>query len=135
MRVVGEIMAYTSKNMPKYNSISISGTKRAHHTHPHTRTHALLALLLERKCLAAAGYALTFVFFWKPPPLSAGYHIQEAGADASLELAYTIADGLEYVRTGMAQGIATALTVSYVVRCGAVRCGAGTKRVGKSSGR
>jgi len=58
MRVVGEIMAYTSKNMPKYNSISISG-----------------------------------------------YHIQEAGADASLELAYTIADGLEYVRTGMAQGL------------------------------
>lgn len=54
MRVVGEIMAYTSKNMPKYNSISISGTKRAH------RTHALPALLLlERKCLAAVGYALT----------------------------------------------------------------------------
>jgi len=58
MRIVGEIMAYTAKNMPKYNSISISG-----------------------------------------------YHIQEAGADASLELAYTIADGLEYVRTGMAQGL------------------------------
>lgn len=33
-----------------------------------------------------------------------GYHIQEAGADAALELAYTLADGLEYVRTGMAQG-------------------------------
>jgi len=58
MRIVGDIMGYTSKNMPKYNSISISG-----------------------------------------------YHIQEAGADAVLELAFTLADGLEYVRTGTSQGL------------------------------
>eukprot|EP01088_Endostelium_zonatum_P013609 TRINITY_DN2831_c0_g4_i1.p1 TRINITY_DN2831_c0_g4~~TRINITY_DN2831_c0_g4_i1.p1 ORF type:complete len:766 (+),score=198.02 TRINITY_DN2831_c0_g4_i1:14-2311(+) len=54
MRIVGDIMAYTAKEMPKYNSISISG-----------------------------------------------YHIQEAGADAALELAFTLADGLEYLRTGV----------------------------------
>ena len=53
MKIIGDIFAYTSKNMPKYNSISISG-----------------------------------------------YHIQEAGADAVLELALTVADGLEYCRTG-----------------------------------
>jgi methylmalonyl-CoA mutase len=58
MRIVGDIFAYSSKNMPKYNSISISG-----------------------------------------------YHIQEAGADAVLELALTIANGLEYCRTGLAAGI------------------------------
>ncbi|KAJ3408492.1 hypothetical protein HDV05_004969 [Chytridiales sp. JEL 0842] len=58
MRLIGDIFEYTSKNMPKYNSISISG-----------------------------------------------YHIQEAGADAVLELAFTIADGLEYIRTGMKAGM------------------------------
>ncbi|MCF3935579.1 methylmalonyl-CoA mutase [Acuticoccus sp. M5D2P5] len=58
MRIVSDIFAYTAKNMPKYNSISISG-----------------------------------------------YHMQEAGATADLELAYTIADGLEYVRTGVAAGL------------------------------
>jgi methylmalonyl-CoA mutase len=58
MRIVGDIFAYTSKNMPKFNSISISG-----------------------------------------------YHIHEAGAPAHLELAYTLADGLEYIRTGIAAGI------------------------------
>jgi len=58
MRIVGDIMAYTSKNMPLYNSISISG-----------------------------------------------YHIQEAGADTALELAFTIADGLEYIKCGMKNGI------------------------------
>lgn len=57
MRIVGDIMAYTSKNMPKFNSISISG-----------------------------------------------YHIQEAGANAVVELAFTIADGLEYIRTGVKAG-------------------------------
>jgi len=57
MRIVGDIMEYTSKFMPKYNSISISG-----------------------------------------------YHIQEAGANAVLELAFTIADGLEYIRCGMNRG-------------------------------
>ena len=50
MRIIGDIIAYTSKNMPRYNSISISG-----------------------------------------------YHMQEAGANSALELAYTIADGLVYV--------------------------------------
>jgi len=50
MRIISDIFGYTSKNMPKYNSISISG-----------------------------------------------YHLQEAGANASLELAYTIANGIEYV--------------------------------------
>jgi methylmalonyl-CoA mutase len=59
MRIVGDIIAYTAHQMPKFNSISISG-----------------------------------------------YHIQEAGATADLELAYTLADGLEYVRTGLAAGLA-----------------------------
>jgi methylmalonyl-CoA mutase len=54
MRIIADIFRYTSKNMPLYNSISISG-----------------------------------------------YHMQEAGATATLELAYTIADGLEYCRTGL----------------------------------
>ncbi len=58
MRIVGDIFAYTSKTMPKFNSISISG-----------------------------------------------YHIHEAGAPAHLELAYTLADGLEYIRTGLAAGM------------------------------
>lgn len=58
MRIVGDIMEYTSSYMPKYNSISISG-----------------------------------------------YHIQEAGADAALELAFTLADGLEYLKTGTKRGV------------------------------
>jgi len=58
MRIVGDIFAYTSKYMPKFNSISISG-----------------------------------------------YHMQEAGATADLEMAYTLADGLEYLRTGQAAGL------------------------------
>ncbi|MFA6288800.1 MAG: methylmalonyl-CoA mutase [Opitutaceae bacterium] len=58
MRIIADIFGYTSKNMPKFNSISISG-----------------------------------------------YHMQEAGATADLELAYTLADGLEYLRTGTAAGI------------------------------
>eukprot|EP01126_Amoeba_proteus_P024764 TRINITY_DN2486_c0_g1_i19.p1 TRINITY_DN2486_c0_g1~~TRINITY_DN2486_c0_g1_i19.p1 ORF type:complete len:591 (-),score=127.86 TRINITY_DN2486_c0_g1_i19:110-1882(-) len=57
MRIIRDIMSYTSARMPKFNSISISG-----------------------------------------------YHIQEAGADATLELAFTLADGLEYVRTGLKAG-------------------------------
>uniref|UniRef100_A0A8B9RHJ9 Methylmalonyl-CoA mutase, mitochondrial n=1 Tax=Astyanax mexicanus TaxID=7994 RepID=A0A8B9RHJ9_ASTMX len=58
MHAIADIFAYTSKNMPKFNSISISG-----------------------------------------------YHLQEAGADAILELAYTIANGLEYCRTGLKAGL------------------------------
>ncbi|MBX7079115.1 MAG: methylmalonyl-CoA mutase [Nannocystaceae bacterium] len=58
MRIVGDIFAYTAANMPKFNSISVSG-----------------------------------------------YHMQEAGATADIELAYTLADGLEYVRTGVAAGL------------------------------
>ncbi|MGM9919863.1 MAG: methylmalonyl-CoA mutase [Bhargavaea sp.] len=58
MRIIADIFEYTSKNMPKFNSISISG-----------------------------------------------YHMQEAGATADIELAYTLADGLEYVRTGLQAGI------------------------------
>ena len=58
MRIISDIFAYTSENMPKYNSISISG-----------------------------------------------YHMQEAGATADLELAYTLADGIEYVRAGVAAGL------------------------------
>ncbi|MGD6781041.1 methylmalonyl-CoA mutase [Sutcliffiella horikoshii] len=58
MRIIGDIFAYTSQHMPKFNSISISG-----------------------------------------------YHMQEAGAPADIELAYTLADGLEYVRTGLEAGI------------------------------
>jgi methylmalonyl-CoA mutase len=59
MRLVADIFAYTSRHMPKFNSISISG-----------------------------------------------YHMHEAGAPAHLELAYTLADGLEYIRTGLSAGIA-----------------------------
>jgi methylmalonyl-CoA mutase len=58
MRIISDIFKYTSNNMPKYNSISISG-----------------------------------------------YHMQEAGATADIELAYTLADGLEYIRTGIASGM------------------------------
>jgi len=58
MRIVSDIIAYTSANMPRYNSISISG-----------------------------------------------YHMQEAGATCAQELAYTIADGIEYVRTAIASGL------------------------------
>jgi methylmalonyl-CoA mutase len=58
MRIIGDIFQYTSQNMPKFNSISVSG-----------------------------------------------YHMQEAGATAELELAYTLADGLEYLRTGLAAGL------------------------------
>lgn len=58
MRIVSDIFRYTAENMPKFNSISISG-----------------------------------------------YHMQEAGATADLELAYTLADGLEYLRTGIETGL------------------------------
>ncbi|GJL96637.1 MAG: methylmalonyl-CoA mutase [Hyphobacterium sp.] len=58
MRIISDIFTFTSHNMPKYNSISISG-----------------------------------------------YHMQEAGAPADLELAYTIADGLEYIKTGIEAGL------------------------------
>src|SRR5690606_31714718 len=59
MRIVADIFSYASRNMPRFNSISISG-----------------------------------------------YHMHEAGAPAELELAYTLSDGLEYIRTGIAAGIA-----------------------------
>ena len=58
MRIIGDIFAFTSKYMPKFNSISISG-----------------------------------------------YHMQEAGATNDIEMAYTLADGLEYLRTGIKAGI------------------------------
>jgi methylmalonyl-CoA mutase len=58
MRIIADIFSFTSKNMPKFNSISISG-----------------------------------------------YHMQEAGATADLELAYTLADGMEYLRTGVKTGL------------------------------
>jgi len=58
MQIIADIFSYTSRKMPKFNSISISG-----------------------------------------------YHMQEAGATADLEMAYTLADGLEYVRTGINAGI------------------------------
>jgi methylmalonyl-CoA mutase len=58
LRIVSDIFGYTSREMPKFNSISVSG-----------------------------------------------YHMQEAGATADLELAYTLADGVEYVRAGMAAGL------------------------------
>ena len=58
MRIIADIFAYTSREMPKFNSISVSG-----------------------------------------------YHMQEAGATADIELAYTLADGLEYVRTGIRAGL------------------------------
>ncbi len=59
MRIIADIFAYTAQNMPRFNSISISG-----------------------------------------------YHMHEAGAPANLELAYTLADGLEYLRTGLSAGLA-----------------------------
>ena len=58
MRIIADIFEYTSKKMPKFNSISISG-----------------------------------------------YHMQEAGATAAIELAYTLADGIEYIRTGIQAGL------------------------------
>lgn len=58
MRIIGDIFAFTSQKMPKFNSISISG-----------------------------------------------YHMQEAGATADLEIGYTLADGLEYLRTGVGAGL------------------------------
>jgi methylmalonyl-CoA mutase len=58
VRIIGDIFAFTSQHMPKFNSISISG-----------------------------------------------YHMQEAGATADIELAYTLADGLEYIRTGIKAGL------------------------------
>lgn len=58
MKIIADIFEYTSQNMPKFNSISISG-----------------------------------------------YHMQEAGATPDIELAYTLADGLEYIRTGLAAGM------------------------------
>ena len=58
MKIIADIFKYTSKNMPKYNSISISG-----------------------------------------------YHMQEAGATAEIELAYTLADGLEYIKEGIGAGM------------------------------
>ncbi len=59
MRIIADIFSFTSRNMPKFNSISISG-----------------------------------------------YHMQEAGATVDLELAYTLADGVDYLRTGLKAGIA-----------------------------
>ena len=58
MRIISDIIEYTSRNMPRFNSISISG-----------------------------------------------YHIQEAGANNALELAFTLADGLEYVKAALAKGL------------------------------
>ena len=58
MKIIADIFEYTSRKMPKFNSISISG-----------------------------------------------YHMQEAGATADIELAYTLADGLEYIRTGLSTGM------------------------------
>jgi len=58
MKIIADIFEYTSRNMPRFNSISISG-----------------------------------------------YHMQEAGATADIELAYTLADGLEYIRTGIRAGL------------------------------
>ena len=58
MKIIADIFRYTSRNMPRFNSISISG-----------------------------------------------YHMQEAGATADLELAYTLADGLEYIKTGLEAGM------------------------------
>jgi len=58
MRIIADIFSFTSKNMPKFNSISISG-----------------------------------------------YHMQEAGATPEIELAYTLADGLDYIRTGLKAGM------------------------------
>ncbi len=59
IRIIGDIFSYTAREMPKFNSISISG-----------------------------------------------YHMQEAGATADIELGYTLADGLEYIRTGLRAGLA-----------------------------
>ena len=58
MKIIGDIFEYTTKHMPKFNSISISG-----------------------------------------------YHMQEAGATADIELAYTLADGMEYIKTGLKSGL------------------------------
>ena len=64
MQIISDIFEYTSKNMPKFNSISVSG-----------------------------------------------YHMLEAGASADIELAYTLCDGLEYVRNGIASGLVFLVTI------------------------
>jgi methylmalonyl-CoA mutase len=71
MRIISDIFAYTSAEMPRFNSISISG-----------------------------------------------YHMQEAGATADLELAYTLADGVEYIRAGLAAGLRCDVRAPAVVLLG-----------------
>ena len=66
MRIIADIFEYTSNNMPRFNSISISG-----------------------------------------------YHMHEAGATADIELAYTLADGLEYIKTGLKAGLKIGLFSSF----------------------
>lgn len=75
MRIIGDIMGYTAKNMPKYNSISISGYHMQEGTKYEVGYRKIIFLLGEI-----------------------------AGADPKLELAFTIADGLEYCRTGKKKG-------------------------------
>ena len=75
MRIVSDIFKYTSENMPKFNSISISG-----------------------------------------------YHMQEAGATPELELAYTISDGLEYVKTGIDAGLSVDDFAPRLVSFGQTAC-------------
>ena len=67
MRIISDIFAYTAQNMPKYNSISISG-----------------------------------------------YHMQEAGADCALELAFTLADGIEYIRCGEKAGLSWYFLIKFM---------------------
>uniref|UniRef100_A0A0M3IVA6 methylmalonyl-CoA mutase n=1 Tax=Ascaris lumbricoides TaxID=6252 RepID=A0A0M3IVA6_ASCLU len=152
MRIIGDIFAYTAKNMPKFNSISISG---------YHMQEAGADAVLEMAFTIADGvqycqtgldaglkidqFAPRLSFFWGismnfymefmvrntyiyPPDPSmriigdifaytaknmpkfnsisiSGYHMQEAGADAVLEMAFTIADGVQYCQTGLDAGL------------------------------
>ena len=89
MRIISDIFSYTSKKMPKFNSISISG----YH-------------MQEAGATADLELAYTAKQMPKFNSISiSGYHMQEAGANQALELAFTLADGKEYVKTALAKGL------------------------------
>jgi methylmalonyl-CoA mutase len=99
MRIVGDIFAYTSKHMPKYNSISISGS--------FARSFARLIFLrvCGSSCCCCIFLSYLSLLNSLSPLRFTGYHMQEAGADAALELAFTLADGIEYTRTALSSGL------------------------------
>ena len=99
MRAVADIMSYTAQHMPKYNSISVSG----YHMQASWRTASPPAppspSALHPGTSPPAPPSSSAL-----PPLAPYNASQEAGADAKLELAFTLADGLEYVRAAVMAG-------------------------------